>query len=107
MQSTTLSRAALWASIASAPLGALLVGCGGVRYAVAINAASARVEEAKALGADRLAPFEYYFAKEHLEQAQIEASEASYSDAIHLANEAAAHASAAIEFAAKARASAP
>ena len=97
----------MWVSIAIALIGALLVGCGGVRYAVAINAAAARVEQAKALGADRLAPFEYYFAKEHLEQAQIEASEASYSDAIELAGEAADHASAAIDLAEKARRFAP
>jgi hypothetical protein len=96
----------VWVSIAIIVLGTALGGCGGVRYAVAINAASARLEEARVLGADRFCPFEYYFAKEHLEQAQIEASEASYSDAINLAAEAAAHASAAIELTAKARRSA-
>jgi hypothetical protein len=81
--------------------------CGGVQYAVAINAASSRVEEARALGADQLSPYDYYFAREHLEQAQVEASEASYSDAVALAREAEEHANVAIETARKARQSAP
>jgi hypothetical protein len=81
----------------SAALSSALLGCGGVHYAIAVNAASSRVEEAKALGADQLAPYEYYFAKEHLQQAQIEASEASYSDAVNLAEEAEDHANTAIE----------
>jgi hypothetical protein len=107
MQSTSFSRASVWVSLAIVVLGVLLSGCGAVRYAVVFNTAAARVEDARALGADRFAPFEYYFAKEHLEQAQIEASEASYSDAIALASEAATHANAAIELTAKARRSAP
>lgn len=82
-------------------------GCGGVQYGVAINAAASRLEEARALGADQLSPYDYYFAREHLEQAQIEASEASYSDAVMLAREAEEHANFAIETARKARQSAP
>jgi len=74
-----------------------LCGCGGVQYAVAVNAASSRVEEAKAVGAEHLAPFEYYCATEHLEQAQIEASEASYSDAVNFAREAEQYAGKAVE----------
>lgn len=74
-----------------------LVGCGGVQYAVVCSAASSRLEEARAIGAEHLAPYDYYFAKEHLEQAQLEASHASYSDAVILAQEAEDHASAAIE----------
>jgi Domain of unknown function (DUF4398) len=77
-------------------------GCGGVHYAIEVNSAAARVEEAKALGADQLAPYEYYFAKEHLQQAQVEASEASYSDAVNLAEEAEDHANSAIELTQKA-----
>jgi hypothetical protein len=85
--------------------GAMLLssGCGGIHYAVIVSAAASRVEEAKAVGAEQLAPYEYYFAREHLEQAQVEAAEASYSDAVHLAEEAEQHASAAIELAQKAR----
>ncbi len=80
----------------------VLSGCGGIHYSIEINSASARVEEAKALGADQLAPYEYYFAREHLQQAQIEASEASYSDAVNLAEEAEDHANTAIELTQKA-----
>jgi hypothetical protein len=78
---------------------AALAGCGGVHYAINITSASSRVEEAKALGAEQLAPYEYYYAKEHLQQAQIEASEASYSDAANLAGEAEQYANKAIELA--------
>jgi hypothetical protein len=86
-----------------AGLGMALLGCGGVQYAVVVNSAAARVAEARALGADQFAPYEYYFATEHLEQAQIEASEASYSDAVNLAQEAEDHANSAIQLSEKAR----
>jgi Domain of unknown function (DUF4398) len=78
-------------------------GCGGVHYAISVNSAASRVEEAKAVGAEQLAPYEYYYAKEHLEQAQIEASEASYSDAANLAEEAETYAGKAIELAQSAK----
>jgi hypothetical protein len=55
--------------------------CGGVYYTVNMNAAEARLEQARQMGAEQQAPFEYYYAREHLHQAQIEAAEASYSDA--------------------------
>jgi Domain of unknown function (DUF4398) len=87
----------------STALSGPLLGCGGIHYAIAINAAASRVEEAKALGADQLAPYEYYFATEHLQQAQIEATEASYSDAANLAVEAEEHANTAIELSQKAK----
>src|SRR5215472_4225308 len=88
-------------------LGCGLSACGGVHYAILVNAAASRVEEAKAVGAEQLAPYEYYYAKEHLEQAQIEASEASYSDAANLAQEAETYASKAIELAQTARRARP
>jgi hypothetical protein len=88
--------------VAGAVLVGAFAGCGGVHYSIVVSSASARVEEAKALGADQLAPYEYYFAKEHLQQAQIEASEASYSDAVNLAEEAEDHANTAIELTQKA-----
>lgn len=74
MQRGVLSVAALL--LAAAPLG-----CGGVYYGVTASAAQARLEQARALGAETRAPYEYHFAKAHLEQASVEASEASYSDA--------------------------
>ena len=66
---------------------ALTSGCGNTVYAFQVNSASNKVEEAHELGAEKLAPYEYYYAKEHLEKAQEEAAEADYSDAINLAEE--------------------
>jgi hypothetical protein len=86
---------------------AAIAGCGGVNYAIVVNSASSRLEEARAMGAEQLAPYEYYYAKEHLAQAQIEASEASYSDAVNLANEAEEYASKAIDLAQSARRARP
>jgi hypothetical protein len=90
-----------------AALWCLPCGCGGVHYAIVVNSAAARVEEAKAVGAEQLAPYEYYYAKEHLEQAQREASEASYSDAANLAQEAESYANKAVELAQTARRARP
>ncbi|MEO8800685.1 MAG: DUF4398 domain-containing protein [Polyangiaceae bacterium] len=72
-------------------------GCGGVYYAVEVTSASSRLAEARELGAEKSAPYEYYYAKAHLEQAQAEASEASYSDAANLADTADEYAQKAIE----------
>lgn len=72
-------------------------GCGGVYYAVQVNGAAARLAEARELGAEQLAPYEYYYAKSHLEQAQVEASEASYSDAALYAETADEYAEKAVE----------
>ncbi len=80
-----------------------LTGCGGIYYAVNAGSASSRLEEAKALGAEQLAPYEYYYAKAHLERAQYEASEASYSDAANFAETAEVFASKAIELSKTAR----
>lgn len=63
----------------------LATACGNTVYAFRANAASNKLEEAKELEAERLAPYEYYVAKEHLEKAQSEAAEADYSDAINFA----------------------
>jgi hypothetical protein len=83
--------------VASMPFAASLTGCGGVYYAAAANGAAARVAEARELGAEQLAPYEYYYAKAHLEQASIEASEASYGDAANYAEIADEYANKAIE----------
>jgi hypothetical protein len=72
-------------------------GCGGVYYAVSVNAAQSRLEQAKQMGAETQAPFEYYYAKEHLHQAQVEASDASYSDAAAYAETAELYAQKAID----------
>ena len=64
----------------------LLSGCGSVMYAVTINSASAKLEAAQTLGAEKYAPYEYYYAREHLTKAMQEASSADYGDAIDLAD---------------------
>ena len=76
-----------------------LSGCGGVYYSINVGSASSRVEQARAAGAEHLAPYEYYYAKAHLQQAQIEASEASYSDAAAYADTAEEYAQKAIDIA--------
>jgi hypothetical protein len=84
----------------SLALGAVLVittsGCGNTLYAIAANSASSKVEEARELGAEQYATYDFYLATEHLEKAQTEASEADYSDAANLAEQAEEHADKAI-----------
>ena len=72
-------------AVAFGVAGVAAAGCGNTIYAVQVNAASNKVEEAHELGAEQYAPYEYYYAKEHLEKAQTEAAEADYSDAVDLA----------------------
>lgn len=74
-----------------------LTGCGSVYYTVSINAAQARLEQAREMGAETRAPFEYYYAREHFRQAQVEAAEASYSDAASMAETAETYAQKAID----------
>jgi hypothetical protein len=85
--------------LATVLLLAFAPGCGAVYYAAAVNTASSKVEEAREVGAEQLAPYEYYFAKEHLQQAQIEASGANYGDAANNAEVAEEYAGKAIELA--------
>lgn len=66
-------------------LSALAAGCGNTLYAMQISAASSKLEEARELGAEQYAPYEYWYAYEHIEKAQSEASEADYGDAVDLA----------------------
>lgn len=82
---------------------ALLGGCGNAMYAIAANRASSKLEEARQAGAEEDAPYEYWFARLHLEKASSEASEADYSDAIHLAEVAEEHATKAIRLANEAK----
>jgi hypothetical protein len=77
------ARALLAVAAVTALIGA--VGCGNTIYAFKANSAANKVEEAHELGAEKLAPYEYFYAKLHLEKAQEEAAEADYSDAINLA----------------------
>src|ERR1700753_3523602 len=62
-----------------------LPGCGGIYYAISINSAEAKLEQAREMGAEKSCPYEYYYAREHLHEARIHASEASYGDAAGMA----------------------
>ena len=86
-----------------AATAALVSGCGPLYYASNVTSASSKVEQAQVAGAEQYAPYEYYYAKAHLEQAQVEASEASYSDAANFAETAEEYALKAIELSEAAR----
>lgn len=65
-----------------------LSGCFPLRAQSALSAAERSVARAAEAGADRLAPYEYHLAREHLAQARIEDGEAEYDDAIEYARSA-------------------
>lgn len=65
---------------------ALTSGCGGTLYAFTANSASSKLETAEALGAEKYAPYEYYYAREHLWKAREEAAAADYGDALDFAD---------------------
>jgi len=80
-------------------LGAGALGCGNALYAARVTQASEEVARAEQLGAATRAPYEYYFAQEHLRKARTEATEADYGDAIALAEAAYDYASRAVQLA--------
>jgi hypothetical protein len=86
-QTFSVLRVVRAARLVAFALGAALClgGCGHTIYAINVNSASAKLEEAHELGAELYAPYEYWFALEHLDKAQTEASEGDYGDAIELA----------------------
>lgn len=79
------------------PLFGVLCGCGNTLYAFNVNAATSKLEEARELGAEEYAPYEYTMAMEHITKAQTEAAEADYSDAAALSAAAEEYADKAIE----------
>ncbi|MBN2195137.1 MAG: DUF4398 domain-containing protein [Polyangiaceae bacterium] len=85
--------------VASLGLLVALPGCGNAVYAIAATSASRNLEQAREVGAESLAPYEFYYAEEHLEKAQSEAAEADYGDARILAHESKTYAKKAIEVA--------
>jgi len=87
-------------------LGLGTSGCGNVLYEFRANDARSKLEEAREMGAEQRAPYEYYFAKEHLDKAKSEASEADYGDAYDLAKVALEYANRAVTLS-KQRAAAP
>lgn len=86
MNRRTTSRAAVGASAVLCLLGGS--GCGNFFYAIYSSGATSQIEAAQALGAEKYAPYEYYYAQEHLHKAQELAASANYGDAINLADEA-------------------
>lgn len=85
-----------WLGLAALVSAFALFGCGNTLYAIQANSASSKVEEARELDAEKYAPYEFYFAKAHLEKAQEEAAAADYGDAANLAEIAEEHADKAI-----------
>lgn len=82
---------------AAVSLALFLSGCGSTYYALTVNSAQAKLEQAREMGAESAAPYEYYYAREHLREAQIHAAEASYGDAAAFAETAETYAQKAID----------
>jgi hypothetical protein len=89
--------------VAVAAVATAQAGCGGTLYTVHINDASSKVAQAKELGAEKFAAYEYYYANEHLTEAMSEAAQGDYSDALDFADEAERYASKAIQLSKEAR----
>jgi hypothetical protein len=100
-------RARAGSSLRATLHGALLVcawalaGCGPVLYTARLDAAEASLEQARNENARWYAPYEYYYAEAHLEQAREEAADAAYEDAIRYARTAESFSRRAIELTAK------
>ena len=78
-------RARLNRVLGAALLSLIIFGCGPTLYAVNAGSASGVIEEARHAGAPEHAPYEYYYAAEHLQKAREEAAEANYEDAVRFA----------------------
>jgi hypothetical protein len=74
---------AIQALVLLAALGSF--GCGPALYTASIRTAERRLDQARDENARWYAPYDYYFAEAHLQQAEIEAADASYEDAIRYA----------------------
>lgn len=72
-------------------------------YTWQASAAQQRLMEAKDLGAEELATYEYYSAKAYLEKAATEAAESDFGDAVDLAERSEQYSSRAIELSRDAR----
>jgi hypothetical protein len=62
-------------------------GCGSAFYSWQAGDAQQRLAEAREVGAEELAPYEYYSAVAHLEKAESEAADADFGDALKLAEQ--------------------
>ncbi len=81
-----VSHAPRWLLALASVIALGATGCGGFFYAIEASSATSRLEQAQALGAEKYAPYEYYYAYEHLWKAMEEASSADYGDAIDFAD---------------------
>jgi uncharacterized protein (DUF342 family) len=77
-------------------VGGSVTGCGNAIYAYQASSATSKLEEARQLGADEHATYDYTMAAEHLSKSREEAAEADYSDAIRFAETAERHAAQAV-----------
>lgn len=84
-------------------MGLFSVGCGNTLYLVEVNNAEEDLQEAKELGAERYAPYEYYAAEARLDEAKEQAAQAEYGNASQLSDEASILAESAIVKSKKAR----
>lgn len=80
-----LARSWVTRGLIGAVVGLASLGCGNTLYFFQVNSAASKVEQARELGAEELAAYEYWVAYTHLTKAQEEAAEADYSDAINFA----------------------
>ncbi len=73
------------AGLAVTALCVLALGCGPTLYTAHIRAAEQKLQKARDQNARWYAPYEYYFAEAHLREAQEEAADAAYEDALRYA----------------------
>lgn len=78
-------------------------GCGSTLYSWHAGDARQRLAEAREVGAEELAPYEYYSAVAHLEKAESEAADADFGDALTLAEQSEAYSTRAIALSRAAR----
>lgn len=83
--------------------GCASLACGNGLYATRIDHALGRFEEAKALGAERTAPYDYYAAEVRIQEARRQAARAEYGTAATLARDAENYAALAVVKAQRAR----
>ncbi len=74
----------------------VLSSCGNAVYAYQSSNAQSKLEEARELGAEKYATYEYTLAEEYLKKADSEAAEADYGDAANFAEKSEEHAEKAI-----------
>jgi hypothetical protein len=92
---STAARFLLGIVLCCAAVGSV-AGCGNSLYVLRINGAAGRFEEARTIGAEQAAPYEYYSAEVRLEEARRQAARAEYGTASDLAREAERYAAKAI-----------